>query len=1323
MMLDSIDNGPLVYLTVKENRQIRPKKYFEITKAQQHQEDCDVQVTNIILHGLPPDVYELVNRQEQVQVNTNFLNALLPEWSKFDVKLVKSLYTTNYDQFLVVPKFQQGGDPIDCINKAMAFLSVSFTGIGNRGIATTSRGNYVDVQAKVVKCYNCLREGHMEKRYTQPKRPRSSAWFKEKLMLAEALEAGQVLDEEQLAFIANPRIAEVQVAQWSKHMTENRSQLINFVSKFLGTVRFGNDHIAKIVGPWPKLMIPGTISLGLVQNIPSSTPYIKPTKNDWEILFQPMFNEYLTPPPCVDPQVPAVIAPEPSISTGTPSSTTINQDAPSTSSSQTNQETSSPVISLGVEEAYHDIEVAHMDNNPKLIFQFQNLVLKNPLLRLVSTRHQLQDEALLCYFDAFLSFVEPKSYKEALTESCWIEVMQEELNEFEHELGGVLKNKARLVERGYHHEEGIDFEESFAPVARLKAIRIFIAFTAHKNMVAYQMDVKTAFLNGILCERVYASKPDGFVDPENPCHVYKLKKSLYGLIQAPRAWREGKDILLVQIYVDDIIFAFTKPNLYESFSKIMCSKFKMSVMGKLLFFFGLQISQMDTPIVEKSKLDEDPQGKAVNPTRYHGMIDTFMYLTSSRPNLIFVVCMCARYQAKPIEKHLHAVKRILRYMIGTINIGMWYPKDSCIALTDFANDDHAGCQDTRKEVPEIFMQRFWYTIKKVQGINSYEFLLANKKCRVVAEVFRKILEICPGVEGEEFTKVQNDDDTLTFLIDLGYKGEDYQEYRLAIPDVMLNNTIKQSESYQMFIKYSTGEIPTKKSKGKDLVPEAMPIAKSPYCLVPTKMQEPLNQLNKLQDKGFITPSSSPWGAPVLFVKIKDGSFRMCVDYRELNKLTIKNRYHLPRIDDLFDQLQGSRTRYGHFEFTVMPFGLTNAPAVFTDLMNRVCRSYLDKFVIVFIDDILIYSKSKEENEVHLKLILELLEKEKLFRKFLKCEFWLQKIRFLGHAIYRKLAKSLTLLTQKDKKFEWGNEEENAFQTLKDMLCDDLLLALPEGANDFVVYCDASNKGFGCVLMQRNKVIAYASIQLKDHEKNYTTHDLELGAVKELNMRQRRWIEIFSDYDCEIPTTQKALGTRLDLSTTYHPETDGQIERTIQTLEDMLRACAIDFDGNWDTHLPLKVVRDRQKSYANNQRKPLEFSVGDKVLLKVSPRKGVSLILRAYFDICPKVKMSRDVLTVGSTMRILLLYRGEYSQWVERFINYLEEQTDGEAMINSIKNGDQSLPRATQVSISETTSTEQPPLKDKSMWFDQEKRIQKINRLARSLLIQGLPNDI
>ncbi|GJT28496.1 putative reverse transcriptase domain-containing protein [Tanacetum coccineum] len=379
----------------------------------------------------------------------------------------------------------------------------------------------------------------------------------------------------------------------------------------------------------------------------------------------------------------------------------------------------------------------------------------------------------------------------------------------------------------------------------------------------------------------------------------------------------------------------------------------------------------------------------------------------------------------------------------------------------------------------------------------------------------------------------------------------------------------------------------------DLVPGAAPVARAPYRLAPSEMKELSEQLKELSDKGFIRPSSSPWGAPVLFVKKKDGSFRMCIDYRELNKLTVKNRYPLPRIDDLFDQLQGSsvyskidlrsgyhqlrvreedipktafRTRYGHYEFQVMPFGLTNAPAVFMDLMNRVCKPYLDKFVIVFIDDILIYSKNEQEHKEHLKQILELLKKEEFEgihvdpAKIESIKDWTSpksptEIRqFLGLAGYyrrfiegfSKIAKPMTKLTQKKVKFEWGDKQEAAFQLLKQKLCSAPILALPEGSEDFIAYCDASKKGLGAVLMQREKVISYASRQLKIHEKNYTTHDLELGAVvfalkiwrhylygtkctvftdhkslqhildqKELNMRQRRWLELLSDYDCDI----------------------------------------------------------------------------------------------------------------------------------------------------------------------------------------------------------------
>ncbi|GJS19163.1 putative reverse transcriptase domain-containing protein [Tanacetum coccineum] len=315
----------------------------------------------------------------------------------------------------------------------------------------------------------------------------------------------------------------------------------------------------------------------------------------------------------------------------------------------------------------------------------------------------------------------------------------------------------------------------------------------------------------------------------------------------------------------------------------------------------------------------------------------------------------------------------------------------------------------------------------------------------------------------------------------------------------------------------------------DLVPADAPVAWALYRLALSEMKQLSDQLQELSNKGFIRHSSSLWGALVLFVKKNHGSFLMCIDYRELNKLTVKNHYPLPRIDDLFDKLQGSsiyskidlrlgyhqlrvreedipktafRTRYGHYEFQVMPFGLTNTPAVFMDFMNRMCKPYLDKFVIVFIDDILIYSKTKQEHEVYLKLILELLKKEELYAKFSKCEFWIPKVQFLGLAGYyrrfiegfSKIAKSITKLTQKKVKFDWGDKQEAAFQLLKEKLCSAPILALPEGADNFIIYCKASHKGLGVVLMQNKKLIAYESLQLKIHEKNYTTLDLDLGAV-------------------------------------------------------------------------------------------------------------------------------------------------------------------------------------------------------------------------------------
>ncbi|GJV50909.1 retrovirus-related pol polyprotein from transposon TNT 1-94 [Tanacetum coccineum] len=370
-------------------------------------------------------------------------------------------------------------------------------------------------------------------------------------------------------------------------------------------------------GPALHEMTPATISSRLIPNPHPSTPCVPPSRTDWDMLFQPLFDELFNPPPSVDHQAPEVIdpidevvAPVPAVSTSSPSSTTVDQDAPSPRNSQTIPKTQPPIIPNDVKEDNHDIEVAHIGNDPYFglpILEIpsdqssssdsihtivhtdhqisehnskwtkdhplENII--GELDRLVSTRLQLHEQALFCYYDAFLTAVKPKTYKDALTQSCWIEVMQEELNEFERlEVWELVPrpDKVMVITLKWIYKVKLD--------ELGEAIRIFLAFAAHVNMVVYQMDVKTAFLNGNLQEEVYVSQSDGFVDKDKPNHVYKLKKALYGLKQAPRAWydmlssfllsqdfskgsvdptlfihRDGKELLLVQLYVDDIIFA------------------------------------------------------------------------------------------------------------------------------------------------------------------------------------------------------------------------------------------------------------------------------------------------------------------------------------------------------------------------------------------------------------------------------------------------------------------------------------------------------------------------------------------------------------------------------------------------------------------------------------------------------------------------------------------------------------------------------------------------------------------------------------------------
>ncbi|GJS60674.1 retrovirus-related pol polyprotein from transposon TNT 1-94 [Tanacetum coccineum] len=535
-------------------------------------------------------------------------------------------------------------------------------------------------------------------------------------------------------------------------------------------------------GPNPILLMPGPISLGLVPNSAPVIPYVPPTNKDLELLFQPMFDEYFETPTGDHqmPQVPAV--PPPVIPTDPSVSISFDHDAPTGSHSPSSSAHRSSSVHRGIatEHSFGVNSFAATEHEPfvnvfapdpnfeasssrtltittpnKSTQPHEHLrkwtdshpldnIIGNPS-RPVSTQKQLATDALWCFYNSLLSKVEPKNFKSAVAKDCWFQAMQDEIHEFDQldvwelvpppdcamiialkwiykvkldEYGDVLKNKTRLVAKGYRQEE------------------------------VYQMDVKTAFLNGELKEEVYVSQPEGFVDPDRPHHVYRLKKALYGLKQAPRAWydtlskfllaqgfskgvvdptlfirKTGKHTLHVQIYVDDIIFASTDPKDCDRFSNEMSSKFQMSMMGQISFFLGLQISQnprgifinqskyaneilkkfdlhksdpVDTPMVERTKLDEDLSGIPVDQTQYRSMIGSLMYLTASRPDLVFAVCMCARYQSKPTKKHLEAVKRAFQYLQGSINMGLWYLKDTAMALTAYADADHAGCQDTRR---------------------------------------------------------------------------------------------------------------------------------------------------------------------------------------------------------------------------------------------------------------------------------------------------------------------------------------------------------------------------------------------------------------------------------------------------------------------------------------------------------------------------------------------------------------------------------------------------------------------------------------------------
>ncbi|GJX24426.1 retrovirus-related pol polyprotein from transposon TNT 1-94 [Tanacetum coccineum] len=565
-------------------------------------------------------------------------------------------------------------------------------------------------------------------------------------------------------------------------------------------------------------MTPRTISLGLIQNPSPLTPYVPPTKKDWDIIFQLMFDEYFQPLSVISRAPPAAaVALIPIDTTGTPSSTSVDQDAPSASTSLTPEDLQEPVL--------HQYVEGHEPPNAQFNNPFANIFNQEPSFEESTSRVVIESDVK------------------------------------RDEFGGVLKSKARLVAKGFRQEKGIDFEESFAPVTRIEAIRIFVANTTHKNMTIYQMDVKTTFLNGELQEEVYVSQLEGFVDSDNPNHVYRLKKARYGLKQGPRAWydmllkfllsqefskgvvdptlftrKEGKDIILVHIYVDDIIFTSIDPALCDLFANIMSSKFKMLMMGKIME----SSDSVDTPMVERTKLDEDLHGIPVDPTHYCAALDEALVPIADQ-----VKIGSCNMRIDPSKKQKEPT-----YQLALDIIKQYSCYNAFLIIAD---------------VPQIYKQQFWVPnqefieppphddlvsfVKQLGYTGSLELVLEIVRQSRIQNLwgmfYKKNVDYATSnwedfqfqidsrqksakrreqIPYPRFTKViinhfLSKHNTLSrrhksFLHMIKYdsvlgklkfviKGEEKQKYGMFIPDSMMNDAIKSSNSYLTYMALST----------------------------------------------------------------------------------------------------------------------------------------------------------------------------------------------------------------------------------------------------------------------------------------------------------------------------------------------------------------------------------------------------------------------------------------------------------------------------------------------------------------------------------------
>nr|GEY12767.1 putative reverse transcriptase domain-containing protein [Tanacetum cinerariifolium] len=679
--------------------------------------------------------------------------------------------------------------------------------------------------------------------------------------------------------------------------------------------------------------------------------------------------------------------------------------------------------------------------------------------------------------------MESKNVKEAMTDPAWIESMQEDLLQFKRidvwvlvptpdnispltlkwifknkhdEEQTIIRNKSRLVVKGYRQEEGLDFEESFASIARMEAIRIFLAYAAHKSQSRRDLPRNTPLDKVEVLGHIKKNCP-------------KLKNHGNG---------SGNGVAQGRAYVLGEMDASPDSNVITG-TFLLNNRYT-----KILFDTGADRSFVST---------------------------TFSALIDITPTTLE---NC--YDIELADGKIIRVNTIIRGC--TLNF-MNHPFNIDLIPVPLGSFD-------------VIIGMDWLT--KYHGVIIYD---------------EKI--VCVPFERK-------------MLIIQGNGDNQREESRLNV----ISCTKAQEDFPRVFSEDLPGIPPARQIEFQiNLVPGAAPMAQAPYRLAPSEMKDIAEQLQELFNKGFIRPSSSPWGASVLFFKKKDGSFRSSV----YSKIDLRSCYHQLRVREEDIPKTAFRTRYGHYEFQVMPFGLTNAPAVFMYLMNRVCKSYLDKFVIVFIDDILIYSKNKKKHEEYLKLILELLKKEELYAKFSKCEFWILKVQFLRHVIdsegihvdpakiksikdwaspkspteihqflglavyyrrfiegFSKIAKSITKLTQKNVKFNWGEKKEAAFQLIKQKLCSAPILALPKGYENFIVYCDASIKTIKSLILSYDNGFESSQEILDAHtealkSENLSAEDvggmlrkdlpkekLEPRADRTLCLNNKSWVTCFGD---------------------------------------------------------------------------------------------------------------------------------------------------------------------------------------------------------------------